>query len=184
MKTATPSQIAANYGFTARHWVRQASSGLIPGATQPSGPGGHWLFDRRAFANWAKEQGIPARVEIEPSPKVRKPLRPPRAEDVVYVIYSCGHIKFGVSSNVTRRRHGFTTASPAPVHVLATIEGSFEDELKIHARFASARRVREWFKLTPEVREFVLECQRFGHGMVVLDWAEGDFKRWLAEVMA
>lgn len=53
--------------------------------------------------------------EVLGDKKPRKPLRAPQRHDVVYAIYSAGHIKFGVSSNVVRRRHSFTTASPAPV---------------------------------------------------------------------
>jgi hypothetical protein len=52
MKQLRASQIAAEYGFTGRHWIRQASEGKIPGARQPSGPGGQWLFDAKLFAAW------------------------------------------------------------------------------------------------------------------------------------
>ncbi len=179
------SKIAERYGFTPRHWTRQAAAGLIPGAVQPSGPGGHWLFDQKAFAAHAKATGTPERIRPTPQiPKVRKPLRPSRVGDVVYIIYSAGHIKFGVSSNVTKRKHGFKTASPMPVHVLATIEGSIDAEARLHTRFATARHVGEWFILTPEVRAFVLQCQSGGRAEIELQWAEDEFRRLAGEIIA
>lgn len=48
----TAPQIAERHGFTARHWTRLAARGIIPGARQPSGPGGHWLFDYAEFKKW------------------------------------------------------------------------------------------------------------------------------------
>lgn len=57
----TASQIAQEFGFSARHWTRAASAGKVPGACQPSGPGGHWLFDVALFRRWwtAKQKDIP-----------------------------------------------------------------------------------------------------------------------------
>src|SRR5262249_10340347 len=46
------AQMVARYGFTARHWTKLAASGRIPGAHQPSGMKGHWVFDARLFASW------------------------------------------------------------------------------------------------------------------------------------
>jgi hypothetical protein len=46
------SEIARVYGFSSRHWIRMAAEGRIPGARQPSGVGGVWLFDAVRFASW------------------------------------------------------------------------------------------------------------------------------------
>jgi hypothetical protein len=46
------TDLARRYGFTARYWTKQAASGRIPGAWQPSGPGGAWLFDEGGFLAW------------------------------------------------------------------------------------------------------------------------------------
>src|SRR5690606_23944920 len=51
-RPVSASQIASEFGFTARHWIRQAANGRVPGAYQPSGPKGHWLFDRAVFEKW------------------------------------------------------------------------------------------------------------------------------------
>jgi hypothetical protein len=45
------SKIADQYGW---HWIRQAASGKVPGAYQPSGQGGKWLFDSNVFDKWFK----------------------------------------------------------------------------------------------------------------------------------
>lgn len=48
-----PARVIANeFGMTPRHWTRMAASGKIPGAWQPSGEGGTWLFDIEAFRRW------------------------------------------------------------------------------------------------------------------------------------
>jgi hypothetical protein len=46
------SEIARMHGFTSRYWTRMAAAGRIPGARQPSGIGGAWVFDARQFAAW------------------------------------------------------------------------------------------------------------------------------------
>src|SRR5206468_785392 len=46
------SDLARRYGFTARYWVKLAADGRIPGARQPFGPRGTWLFDGAAIAKW------------------------------------------------------------------------------------------------------------------------------------
>lgn len=49
---ATAAEISREYGFTSRHWIRLAAQGRIPGAYQPSGEGGRWVFERVAFRRW------------------------------------------------------------------------------------------------------------------------------------
>src|SRR4051794_33481884 len=48
----TASELAREYGFTPRQWTRLAATGKIPGAPQPSGAGGQWLFDAAVFRRW------------------------------------------------------------------------------------------------------------------------------------
>lgn len=48
----TASQISRQYGMSARYWTRMAAQGKIPGAWQPSGERGQWLFDEDAFRRW------------------------------------------------------------------------------------------------------------------------------------
>jgi hypothetical protein len=52
----TAAQVADEFGFTARHWIRLAAQGRIPGACQPSGHGGQWQFDEKQFRKWRKSR--------------------------------------------------------------------------------------------------------------------------------
>jgi hypothetical protein len=44
--------VARQYGFTARHWIKLAAAGRIPGARQPFGARGAWVFDALLLAKW------------------------------------------------------------------------------------------------------------------------------------
>src|SRR6266567_1132780 len=46
------ADLVNRYGFTPRYWIRLAAQGKIPGAHQPSGAQGHWLFDPVIFKRW------------------------------------------------------------------------------------------------------------------------------------
>src|SRR5262249_44105068 len=50
------SEIAARYGLSSRYWIKMAAASRIPGAWQPSGPGGAWLFDKAQFVAWREAQ--------------------------------------------------------------------------------------------------------------------------------
>src|ERR1700730_15248000 len=74
------SEIARAYGFTSRYWIRLAAAGKIPGAWQPSGPGGGWLFDQAQFVAWREaskrrvtpwRQSTDAAKGIGPAPNVK-----------------------------------------------------------------------------------------------------------------
>src|SRR5262245_48727518 len=74
------SEIAARYGLSSRYWIKMAAAGRIPGAWQPSGPGGAWLFDKAQFVAWreARKRRAPAwprstagEQGIGPGPNVR-----------------------------------------------------------------------------------------------------------------
>lgn len=56
MSGVPASAIAERYGLSARHWTRLAAEGKIPGAWQPAGTGGRWLFDPVEFAAWKAAQ--------------------------------------------------------------------------------------------------------------------------------
>jgi hypothetical protein len=46
------STLARELGFTPKYWSRLASEGKVPGAYQPTGPRGRWLFDQAAVRRW------------------------------------------------------------------------------------------------------------------------------------
>ncbi len=52
MKYVTAKYLADETGLSARYFTRKAAEGIIPGAHQPSGPGGAWRFDLNKFRVW------------------------------------------------------------------------------------------------------------------------------------
>jgi hypothetical protein len=52
MTQLTAAEIAKEHGFSARHWTRLAAGGKVPGARQPAGTRGQWLFDAVVFRRW------------------------------------------------------------------------------------------------------------------------------------
>src|SRR5690606_29958482 len=48
------SEIANHFGMTQRYWTKMASEGKVPGAWQPSGEKGKWLFDLQAVRQWQR----------------------------------------------------------------------------------------------------------------------------------
>ncbi len=76
---------------------------------------------------------------------------------VVYVI-SAGDpefVKIGFTTNFEQRLRSLRTASHAEPMIHLTIAGRRSLERDLHARFASARHNREWFRLTDEIEAFV-----------------------------
>ena len=56
-----PKYVSAAYlsectSLTARYFTGRACEGKIPGAVQPSGPGGAWRFDEAQFWAWWKRR--------------------------------------------------------------------------------------------------------------------------------
>lgn len=52
MATVPTRALVEKYGMTPRYWIRMAADGKIPGAYQPSGEGGKWVFDPVAVSKW------------------------------------------------------------------------------------------------------------------------------------
>lgn len=52
VKYISSTTLAKRYGFSSRHWTSLAAAGKLPGAYQPSGTGGKWVFDEAAFRRW------------------------------------------------------------------------------------------------------------------------------------
>jgi Meiotically up-regulated gene 113 len=80
-----------------------------------------------------------------------------RSGPVVYVI-SAGDLEFvkiGFTASFEQRLRSLKTASHADPVVHVVIPGTRSLERDLHARFASARQNREWFRLTPEIEAFI-----------------------------
>lgn len=53
-RALTASDLAKQFGMTPRYWTRMAAEGKVPGAWQPSGSKGKWLFDKVAVERWRR----------------------------------------------------------------------------------------------------------------------------------
>jgi hypothetical protein len=180
---ATAREVATSYGGTSRHWSKLATAGEIPGAHRPNdSPRGHWLFHRQIFNRWAKSVKLNP-IVAEPLKRRAFKSKPKREDHVIYAIYSAGHIKFGVSSNIHRRSDSFRTASPLPIALIATITGSYDLEYKLQQRFSFDRAAGEWFRLSAAVREFIDEMRTTGTAYDLIDKAEADFHAWAREIL-
>lgn len=62
-------------------------------------------------------------------------------------------LKIGRSTNVQKRVAGIRTASGANCKLLGTLDGDLESEW--HRRFASERKLGEWFEVTPSMAELL-----------------------------
>jgi hypothetical protein len=66
-----------------------------------------------------------------------------------------GTVKIGCARDPKDRLAKLQTASPAKLVLEATIFGSHETEIQLHARFAEQRVRGEWFKLTDEIEAVI-----------------------------
>jgi hypothetical protein len=80
-----------------------------------------------------------------------------RARRWVYFIQADtgGPIKIGISRDVERRRGELQRAERQPLKVLATFEGTIQDESAMHARFAAHRLHGEWFTPAPDLMSHI-----------------------------
>ena len=66
-----------------------------------------------------------------------------------------GAVKIGQSVNVKWRVSELQGGCPYPLRVLATTTIA---ETELHQRFSGCRIRNEWFRLTPEIEEFIRQC--------------------------
>jgi hypothetical protein len=76
-------------------------------------------------------------------------------EGFVYFVECDDFIKIGYTESVEDRVRALATATPYPLTVLATINGSQNTESCLHSRFADARHKGEWFRKTPELLDYI-----------------------------
>lgn len=73
----------------------------------------------------------------------------------VYFIECAGRIKVGYTADIIARVQTLSTAAPAPLKVLGSVDGTRSLEKAIHAKLKPFNNHREWFNDCPEVRELV-----------------------------
>jgi hypothetical protein len=72
-----------------------------------------------------------------------------------------GRIKIGLTSKakINDRLSNLQSSSPVMLHLLATTRGGREKEQRLHARFAYARVVGEWFDPVPKLVRLIARIQ-------------------------
>lgn len=76
----------------------------------------------------------------------------------IYFVRSLDRIKIGVSVDIPRRVEVLRRINAYPLELLMTMEGSYEEEQRLHLRFIHLRAHGEWFRAEPELLEFIAEA--------------------------
>ncbi len=66
-----------------------------------------------------------------------------------------GLVKIGYATRVLRRISELTTGCPVRLELRAIAIGTFDDERRLHRRFAHLRKHGEWFRLDAELRALI-----------------------------
>lgn len=73
----------------------------------------------------------------------------------IYFVTDGVHVKIGRSNNVQQRMVDLRTANAAKLRLLGQCAGTGTHEALLHQWFSHLRQHNEWFKVTPEVRQFI-----------------------------
>lgn len=89
------------------------------------------------------------------------PSRGSLREGYIYFILdrSKNAVKIGFSIDPTSRLAAIQSSNPAPLVLVATIEGNMRREKLYHDLFAAYRLNGEWFTLSTELRSFIVELR-------------------------
>jgi hypothetical protein len=74
---------------------------------------------------------------------------------VYFISDGVGHVKIGYSVDVQTRLREIQAHNAFPLTVLAVLKGGSEVERALHERFAEHRVRGEWFRLAPEIIEYL-----------------------------
>ena len=64
-------------------------------------------------------------------------------------------VKIGYSEDVKSRIKALSQGSPHKLILLGTMEGNMQDEERLHQAFESQHVRGEWFKLSPQIKDFI-----------------------------
>lgn len=126
-------QAAAHAGLTAtsfKDWVRK---GILPGPIP-----GTRVYDRRAID--AKRYQFKPRQVGEPR---------------VYFVRFADYRKIGWTSDLPARLVDLEKNLPKPLTILHSRPGSKADEWALHKQFSHLRLRGEWFRVVPELLDFI-----------------------------
>lgn len=113
-----------------------------------------WVF----HTLYERENGVMVvstkKMASEFSPLPRRPRR-----SLVYFVQSGSAVKIGVTEDIDKRLAALQTGTPAPICLLATIPGNKTTESQLHKRFAADHIHYEWFRLSPELLQYIGSVQ-------------------------
>jgi hypothetical protein len=75
----------------------------------------------------------------------------------IYFIQGGDKVKIGYGNKWYSRLNQLQTTSPDPLKVLLVIEGTRKEEHALHIRFRHIKFNNEWFKLVPELWDYIKE---------------------------
>jgi hypothetical protein len=92
--------------------------------------------------------------------RVQEGLDGDDCDGTVYFVQSpaTGHIKIGVTRDVTARLAALQTIVPGGVELVLTVGGGVQMERELHAKFRNARRNGEWFERNGDVEDFIRDA--------------------------
>ena len=88
-----------------------------------------------------------------------RPILPWPTVSGVYFLRVHDRVKIGVAKNVARRLSDHQCASPFETHLLAVQEGGGAVERELHKRFAEWRVKNEWFLLSKQILEHIVQVR-------------------------
>ncbi len=147
------AHLAQRTGLTARWFTGAACEGKIPGAVQPSGPGGAWRFDEAKFRRWwGARNNDPC--ETMPGHRIvnkitgydRRNIN--LAKGQVYFVRDGRAVKIGWALNGKERIKLLQTGNPRGLTLLGAIKGPITLERALHKHFKRNRIRGEWFTAT------------------------------------
>lgn len=85
------------------------------------------------------------------------PRMPGRSSRLIYILSAGDKIKIGISDAPERRLIEVSRQSGDELELVAWFDGTFEDERKIHRMLHYSRLRGEWFAMTGEVTDFIVQ---------------------------
>lgn len=117
---------------------------------------------RRSDGRQIAMDDVLARIEREAARRRPRRCRRFRGEGRKGTIYFVGHddrIKIGFSTEPEQRIKVLQIANPERLMVHLLMPGSEAAEASLHERFSGHRIAGEWFRLAPEIEQFIAEHQ-------------------------
>jgi len=74
---------------------------------------------------------------------------------MIYFLKANERVKIGYSHDPANRVQTKQTSCPYELEVLMVIDGSEDEEHKLHSKFSNYRRSGEWFEFAEQIKQFI-----------------------------